>query len=1557
MAAGKTGTISRSARSQSFPGLSAFESGGAPQVVDTGAHHLVKLEGYIMAVLRTDIERALDDLKWNEGGMKFQGLAVILAKRRWPDLIASERKSDLGADAVAKLAFAAEGGGKALACSTTASIGKIRGDAKRINDNFADISKLIFATLDTVANKRGEEWAKEIRRDFGYDLAIMEREDFVTSLMDPQNAALLGPHLGLTVAVEPDIQDRLARVRAAAAEVAAAWTRQMAARFLIRLRALRLERDGNDTDQVVGLDFIGRTLNESGRVVLEGPAGRGKTTSLIQIAHSHLASGAIAILIPLPDWAASGMPILDFIAGMPQFRSVGLSPEDLAHVIHAQHVSFLLNGWNEIGEAEFGRAERLLRGLERDFPTVGITVATRTHHIVPPLPGAMRARLLPLIRSERTAYLNARLGAKADDLRQRIETDSELDSLTRTPFVLAEVVSLFEANIPIPSTKLGVLAAVTRLVEQNDEHHNALLQPPLRGHAESYLAELARQMTAKGGVSLLEKDARLAVPVVWENLKAQGQTSTPIEPMDVLATLCSHHLLERREYPTTAFQFAHQQFQEYYASLGLEAELRKAYESSQVDDKLAFARTYLDEPGWAEPLRMIAGHLGNLATADGSPATEIGAFLITATLPLDAVFAADLARLCGEKVWARVRTRIGERLRELYAVPEQRYRELALAGMLATGSEDFKDVIVPLLSGANPQERLGTYRTWDEFHPSCLGANWMETVSQWNEQARVGFVSEFIRRRYAPDISAFVHSDSSLSVKLAAINSFGWVGADEEAANLFASLDDEALTKNISHIHLDLLPPASRSRAAATLRGVLNAQTEPEARLQTLLQLSEIGATDLALEIEEAFSKLPNELSEHHQRLVRSALDLLGPNDKDWVSAWIAVRIANGSFWGKQWIGFVRSIPEELKQQLLDRIEGEDVQQARRGDPAAVLAVVADPGMVQRLFRRLCAVRKEMLDAPDQRHELAFAVQRQTVSLLWELPPDLTLSATLRELNPEIDLVEMDALCHLFTNVGYSDHDLRGRLDLALAERLRVYVKSVMEIALAQDDFSGELKAHLASILSMVGSPEDLSDLKRLIHADLDRSRNGRAARAAGDRTRRGNGAHTTNAGVYLKAVLRLDPANGDRLIVDLLEEQEYERDISEYLVRQMALPKADAGVFQKTDYKRIWNARELNGNLLQPDRRAYFAAALKARISTVESEYAAVAEQKQKPFYEYRLRQLAGALAAVDGDGSLDTILKILSLPNEWDHHSVVNAIETLAFNGVRVPAARVVSFFDAVLNRIRKHGWQQDSWLLTRMLCLLPFLDPPERGIDALQQMVAEFHFHSRWEFRDVVQAVGDCRCEEALGFLREIGADRGRLNQLGEAWLDAVVAIDKRKSSELLLSFIDPDLPGLPDGVAFDRDDHLAAQIAQIASKDPYVKSRLVALCATDLPQHRRLLLAKIIGSFVDVDAVLAGLNLIDDAVGPPVPFEIAQQLEYAFVERRPHGTSGNTYTLEPRNSNAVRAKLFEMTSTDERRKQSSVRLLPQIEEWRLQYGRPTGEPRHPAPESGTAWPLLP
>src|SRR5260370_16074849 len=108
-----------------------------------------------MGVHRSEIERALDDLVSNEAGFVFQSLAVILAKKRWPDLVASERKWDLGLDAYAP---ASEGRGSpamALACSLTASLEKLKSDVKRIHDTYPDVRTLIFYTPQKVTRHSG----------------------------------------------------------------------------------------------------------------------------------------------------------------------------------------------------------------------------------------------------------------------------------------------------------------------------------------------------------------------------------------------------------------------------------------------------------------------------------------------------------------------------------------------------------------------------------------------------------------------------------------------------------------------------------------------------------------------------------------------------------------------------------------------------------------------------------------------------------------------------------------------------------------------------------------------------------------------------------------------------------------------------------------------------------------------------------------------------------------------------------------------------------------------------------------------------------------------------------------------------------------------------------------------------------------------------------------------------------------------------------------------------------------------------------------------------------
>jgi hypothetical protein len=107
----------------------------------------------------------LDEIASDEGGMRFHGLAVVLAKLRWPDLVACERKKDLGLDAYASVGASATHTGMGLSCSITAELSKIQTDAEHAKPHFPDLQVLIFATSGKLSNEAAEKWKEEIKKE------------------------------------------------------------------------------------------------------------------------------------------------------------------------------------------------------------------------------------------------------------------------------------------------------------------------------------------------------------------------------------------------------------------------------------------------------------------------------------------------------------------------------------------------------------------------------------------------------------------------------------------------------------------------------------------------------------------------------------------------------------------------------------------------------------------------------------------------------------------------------------------------------------------------------------------------------------------------------------------------------------------------------------------------------------------------------------------------------------------------------------------------------------------------------------------------------------------------------------------------------------------------------------------------------------------------------------------------------------------------------------------------------------------------------------------------
>jgi hypothetical protein len=271
-----------------------------------------------MVVLRIDIERALDELASQEEGMRFQGLAVVLGKKRWPELIARQRKKDLGLDAYAPANLTPEKIGKGLAASITPTLKKISDDAKTAKKNFSDLETLLFVTSAKVGNAERKRWEEAIQNDHGLQLHIIEREEIITQMMMPENASLRASFLHLDIDAELRVAELIDRTRRAADAVTRTWAGKTKGHPLINLTAVQLNPDGAELTDVLSLEQIDQALSQSRRLVLEGPAGRGKTTTLIQLAQRARIAGT-PFIVELPAWTSSHRGILEYIAGLPAF--------------------------------------------------------------------------------------------------------------------------------------------------------------------------------------------------------------------------------------------------------------------------------------------------------------------------------------------------------------------------------------------------------------------------------------------------------------------------------------------------------------------------------------------------------------------------------------------------------------------------------------------------------------------------------------------------------------------------------------------------------------------------------------------------------------------------------------------------------------------------------------------------------------------------------------------------------------------------------------------------------------------------------------------------------------------------------------------------------------------------------------------------------------------------------------------------------------------------------------------------------------------------------------
>ncbi len=331
---------------------------------------------------------------------------------------------------------------------------------------------------------------------------------------------------------------------------------------------------------------------------------------------------------------------------------------------------------------------------------------------------------------------------------------------------------------------------------------------------------------------------------------------------------------------------------------------------------------------------MIAEKIGSDSNQSSiaSHAVRQGKKLIAMALQVDPIFAADLARLTGPAVWRETGGTVTQRLRAWYKAEDTNHRHCALAGMFASGSAEFADVIVPLLTSDDQQVRLEAYRVWPQFHLSTLGSDWQKRVSEWKEEARITFVGELSINEWRTDVAEyFAANDQSTNVKLEAIKFLSWIGAGDQVRRAIESLPQEVRSAALLQLHREEIPSMLHARALVAYREQFAGLTNGVKRIQNLLAQLALGADDTVAALKSELAGLRSEKTDWHaDRILRTALTTVQEVDKQWVSEWVANRIISDPLWHDSCIELVTSIPETVKTELLHKLSNENLEHRDR---------------------------------------------------------------------------------------------------------------------------------------------------------------------------------------------------------------------------------------------------------------------------------------------------------------------------------------------------------------------------------------------------------------------------------------------------------------------------------------------------------------------------------------------------------------------------------------------------------------------------------------------------
>ena len=275
-----------------------------------------------------------------------------------------------------------------------------------------------------------------------------------------------------------------------------------------------------------------------------------------------------------------------------------------------------------------------------------------------------------------------------------------------------------------------------------------------------------------------------------------------------------------------------------------------------------------------------------------------------------------------------------------------------------------------------------------------------------------------------------------------------------------------------------------------------------------------------------------------------------------------------------------------------------------------------------------------------------------------------------------------------------------------------------------------------------------------------------------------------------------------DAVLIELLREQKYEGQAAGGLLQRVVRRNSEGPrLGSMTDYECIWKARDGAGwPEFDAVRAKHYGQAIKRRVSELVDERAKAAQPGQ---ITGRLKDLAFALAKLDGKNNADLVLEVMALPGQWDGFIRMNTIKALLLSGVTPSLNSMLSVLDPTIEDLLSKGLYHDQnlMLLTGCLELLLFSDDAVGAVAFIEGVMSRFRYRP-YQFRWLAVAAGHSRSEAAVGFLVNLTRVSGGLQNMEGIWIEALARLNSPASRQILMSYVDPGLPWIGVNIAFDH-----------------------------------------------------------------------------------------------------------------------------------------------------------